>query len=266
LKAFRMQGRLEAESPDVARLFELGSVGVVEASGPKGAEILAYFEERVEVGLEGRWEDVEAIDHVAAYRAELKPVRVGPLVVAPTHRRASLAAGEQVVWLDPGSAFGTGHHETTRLALAALAGRELVDRSVLDVGSGSGILAVAADRLGASLAVGVDTDVATVAVARRNAVLNRSRARFLQGSVDHPDLPSRFDVVVANLYAELHAALMPAYLARLNPDGVLLLTGILTRLEAIVRRALPTGVRCRVEREGEWSLLVVDPAASDRTS
>ncbi len=252
-----MTGRLEPESPAVARLFECGSLGAVEETGGSGVEIVAYFDRQVELGLEGRWEDVETFDYVAAYRADLKAVRVGSLVVAPTHRRAELEAGQQVVWLDPGTAFGTGHHETTRLALGTLVSIDLVGRSVLDVGAGSGILTVAADRLGAGLALGVDIDAATVEVARRNAVLNRSRARFLTGSVDHPDLPARFDVIVANLYAELHAALMPAYLARLNAGGALLLTGILTRLEPTVRRALPEGLPFRVEREGEWSLFAV---------
>jgi ribosomal protein L11 methyltransferase len=259
VKAFRMAGHLEAESPAVARLFERGSLGAVEEVGEDGAEIVAYFDGEIELGLEGRWEDVEEVDHVAAYRETLEPVVVGPLVIAPTHRRAELAAGQQVVWLDPGTAFGTGHHETTRLALAALGRIDLVGRSVLDVGAGSGILAVCADRLGAGLALGVDTDAATVDVAHRNAALNRSRARFLAGSLDHPDLPRRFDVIVANLYAELHVALLPTYLRRLNVAGVLLLTGILTRLEPTVLRALPDDLPYRVERDGEWSLLAAGP-------
>ena len=262
MKAFRMAGRLESESPAVARLFELGSLGAVEEVSEGGPEIVAYFERRVVLGLEGRWEDVEAFDYVAAYRAELEPVVVGPLVIAPTHRRAELEAGQQVVWLDPGSAFGTGHHETTRMALGALAGLDLLGRSVLDVGAGSGILSVCADRLGAGSAIGVDIDAATVDVARRNAALNRSRARFLAGSLDHPDLPARFDVIVANLYVELHAALVPGYLGRLNAGGVLLLTGILTRLEPTVLRALPDDLPYRVERDGEWSLIAAGPASS----
>ncbi len=254
-----MAGRLEAESPAVARLFERGSLGAVEEVGEGGTEIVAYFDAEVELDLEGRWEDVEEVDHVAAYRASLEPVTVGPLVIAPTHRRAELEAGQQVVWLDPGTAFGTGHHETTRMALGALGGIDLVGRSVLDVGAGSGILGVCADRLGAALAIGVDTDAATVDVARLNAALNRSRARFLVGSLEHPDLPRRFDVIVANLYAELHAALLPAYLRRLNVGGVLLLTGILTRLEATVLGALPDALPYRVERDGEWSLVAAGP-------
>ena len=250
-----MSGPLDPESPAVARLFDLGSVGVAEETGPHGPETVAYFADERELGLIGRWEDVADVDHVAAYRAGLKPVRVGPLVIAPSHRRASLAVGEHVVWCDPGTAFGTGHHETTRLALAALADLDLVGRSVLDVGTGSGILTIAADRLGARLALGVDIDAEAVRVARANAALNRSRVRFLVGSVDHHDLPTRFDVVVANLYAELHVALMAAYAGRLNRGGRLLLTGVLTRLEGLVRDALPGAWPVRVRRRGEWALL-----------
>ncbi|MEJ2292191.1 MAG: 50S ribosomal protein L11 methyltransferase [Deinococcales bacterium] len=252
-----MPGPLDPESVAVARLFDLGSLGVVEETGPDGPEVVAYFDSERELGLGGRWEDVGEVDYVAAYRAGLKPVRVGPLVIAPSHRRASLGAGEQVVWLDPGTAFGTGHHETTRLALEALAAHDLTGRSVLDVGAGSGILTIAADRLGARLALGVDVDAEAVRVARVNAVLNRSRARFLVGSIDHVELPARVDVIVANLFAELHVELMPAYRDRLNRGGRLLLTGILARLEPIVLEALPEGWPRRTMRQGEWSLLAV---------
>lgn len=253
-----MSGALDDESPVLARLFALGARGVMEQAGAEGPETVAYFEDEIPLDLAGTWEPVEDIDYVAAYRAGLKPVRVGPLVIAPTHRRASLSAGQQVVWLDPASAFGTGHHDTTRLALRALAGVDLVHRSVLDVGAGSGILTIAADRLGAAVAVGVDIDRQSVDVARANAALNRSRARFLVGSVDHPDLPRRFDVIVANLYAELHARLLPSYLARLNAGGKLLLTGILGRLAATVEQALPASCRFQRRREGEWLLLEVE--------
>ena len=255
MKAVRLPGPLDGESPRMARLFELGCVGAAEVPGEDGPQVLAYFEGVVELPFDGAWEDVEDVDYVAAYRRELRPVRAGPLVVAPSHRRVRLDAGEQVLWLDPGSAFGTGHHETTRMALEALGRLDLSGMSVLDVGAGSGILAIAADRLGAARAIGVDTDPATVPVARANARLNRSRAVFLAGSLGHPELPGRFDVIVANLYAELHTALMGTYLARLNAGGRLLLTGILVRLESVVRDALPAGPSVGTVRQGEWSLL-----------
>jgi len=257
VKAFRLGGALETESPRLARLFELGCVGVAEVAGADGPQLLAYFPEAIDLQLDGRWEDVADVDYLADYRRRLLPVRAGGLMVTPSHRTVELSVGEQVVWLDPGSVFGTGHHESTRLALAALWQLDLVGLSVLDVGAGSGILAIAADRLGAGSAIGVDRDPATVPVARANARLNRSRARFLAGSVDHPELPRRVDVIVANLYAELHVALMEAYLVKLGAGGKLLLSGILTRLEPSVREALPATSPCKVRREGEWSFLEV---------
>ncbi len=253
-----MPGALDHESPVLARLFALGATGAMETAGEQGPETLAYFPEELPLDLEGAWESVDEVDYVRAYREGLEAVRVGPLVIAPTHRHPALQAGEQVVWLDPATAFGTGHHETTRLALAALSDLDLVGRSVLDVGAGSGILAIAADRLGAASALGVDVDAATVPVARANAALNRSRARFLEGSLDHPALPRTFDVVVANLYAEVHVTLMAAYLERVVPGGRLLLTGVLARLSHLVERALPAGAVPRLRHEGEWVLVEVE--------
>lgn len=255
MKAFRLHGPLDGEIPAVARLFELGCVGATEVAGESGPEVVAYFEHAVALPLPGVWEDVEEVDYVATYRRELKPVRAGALVIAPSHRQVTLSAGEQVLWLDPGAAFGTGHHETTRLALTALGELDLLGLRVLDVGAGSGILAIAADRMGAAAAFGVDTDAATVTVARANAIRNRSRARFLVGGLDHAELPAEFDVIVANLHAELHAELMAAYLGRLAPSGRLLLTGILTRLAATVTAALPRACRVTWRYEGDWSLL-----------
>jgi len=164
--------------------------------------------------------------------------------------------GHAIIWLDPGSAFGTGHHETTRMALTALGRLDLLGRTVLDMGSGTGLLAIAADVLGSAAAYGVDVDAATIPVARENARRNLSGARFAEGSVDLPTLPGRFDVVVANLYAELHAELMPLYVRRLLPGGKLLLTGILTRLAHVVQDAVPSELTLDDElRDGEWSLL-----------
>lgn len=256
MKTFRFAGPLDDESPAVSALWDRGCLGVAE----QGSDVLAYFDRERDLSdvpaLAGSWEDASEVDHVAAYFAGLEPVGAGDLVIAPTHTRPTLEAYQQVVWLDPGSAFGTGHHETTRLALRALAAMDVRKKHVLDVGSGSGILAIAADRLGAASAVGVDTDLATLEVARGNAQRNRSRARFLHGSVDHPRLRGTFDVIVANLFAELHVELFGAYVRRLAPGGHALLTGILEAREVLVSEAIPSGLSVvGTDRDSGWILV-----------
>lgn len=263
MRAWRVPGAAVGpqgdEGPAAAALWEAGAVGVwwVEP------DLLGYFaDDAAAPAVPGAWEAADDTDHVAAYLAELRPVDVGPVVIAPSHREVTLRAPQQVVWLDPGMAFGTGHHETTRLALEALGRLPLGGRRVLDVGAGSGVLAIAADRLGAAEAWGVDIDPDTVPIARANAASNRSRARFEAGAFGDASLPAPFDVVVANLYAELHAALLDAYAAVAAPGADLLLTGILAPRDALVRAALAArGARApRLELvderlDGGWWLL-----------
>lgn len=261
MRAYRIAdaGRdpLASEGPLASALWDAGAAGVAE----EGADLVGYFEfdPTVAVPAGGTWEDVDDVDHVAAYYRALTAVEVGPLVVAPTHREVLLKAGQTVVWLDPGMAFGTGHHETTRLALESLVGLDLAGRRVLDVGAGSGLLAIAADRLGAADAWGLDVDPETVAVARANARANRSRARFETGGFGDVPVDPAVDVVVANLYAELHAAFLPGYAAITTPGADLLLTGIIEPRDALVRAALaahagPFDV-VAWRRDGDWCLV-----------
>jgi ribosomal protein L11 methyltransferase len=258
MNVFRLAG-VDGESAEAAELWSLGCQGLIEERSADGTPVLlAYFSERVDLPLDGTWETRPDVDHVAEYQAGLAPVRVGHVVVAPSHATVTATDGDLIIWLDPGSAFGTGHHETTSMALAALADTAggLAGKSVLDVGSGTGLLAIAADRLGAESSYGVDVDPLTVPVARENASRNRSRARFSLGSLEAAGLPTRFDVVVANLYAELHAALFAAYADRLLPGGTAYLTGILASLRTTVTAAAPATLRLVDERQdGEWLLL-----------
>ncbi len=263
-RAYRLRGRAdEAEGAPAAALWEAGCSGVVidrdDLVGIFDAPAAAL--ETGALPLDGIWEDVDERDHVAAYFAGLEPVEVGAIVVAPTHRRVSLSAGQRVLWLDPGMAFGTGHHETTRLVLAALAdpSRDLRGLRVLDVGSGSGVLAIAADLLGAAEAVGVDVDPNTVPIARANAALNRSRAHFSRADfAQAPPAPASVDLLVANLFAELHVALLDAYAAALRAGGRALLSGIIAGREELVRGRLRPPLRLlRQQHEGEWWLLEI---------
>jgi ribosomal protein L11 methyltransferase len=207
---------------------------------------------------------VDEAEWADAWKAHFPVLRVGRrIVIRPTWRRHRAAPDDIVLALDPGMAFGTGLHPTTRLCLAALedaAERGSLDGArVLDVGCGSGILAIAAARLGAAVILGVDTDPiaveATVANARRNRLVRRIRARL--GSL--PSGEPAHDVVLANLIASILITLAVPLAAELRPGGLLLASGIFGDREAEVAAAF-RGAGLTVEArmaEGEWVALTV---------
>jgi ribosomal protein L11 methyltransferase len=205
---------------------------------------------------------VHETDWADAWKAYFPVMRIGRrIVIRPTWRRHRRRPGDVVVALDPGMAFGTGLHPTTRLCLLAI--ESLADRGLLagaralDVGCGSGILAIAALKLGADRVLGVDTDPiaveATTANARRNAVARRLRARECSLPTGEPPV----DVVLANLIAGVLVALAPALRDALEPAGRLLASGIFVDREAEVRAAFG-GVGLDVVgrlAEGDWVAL-----------
>ena len=207
---------------------------------------------------------VEEADWADAWKAYFPVMRVGRrLVIRPTWRDHTPAPDDVVLALDPGMAFGTGLHPTTRLCLAALEpladdGR-LDGAHVLDVGCGSGILAIAALRLGASDALGVDTDPIAVEATADNAHRNGLGRRLVvrQGSLPSGEGP--FDVVLANLVAGVLVPLAPLLRDELQPDGTLVASGIFADREAEVTDAfaaegLVAGTRTS---EGDWVALEV---------
>ena len=205
---------------------------------------------------------VHEADWAEAWKAYFPVLRVGRrLVIRPTWRRNRSAPNDVVISLDPGMAFGTGLHPTTRLCLEGLErladdGR-LAHARVLDVGCGSGILAIAALKLGAVSALGVDTDPiaveATLANARRNGLGRRLRAS--EGSV--PTSQPEVDVVLANLIAGVLVELAVPLRDALRPGGTLLASGIFVDREDVVRRAFE-GAGLEVSTrlaEGDWVAL-----------
>lgn len=201
-------------------------------------------------------------DWASAWKAYFPVLRVGRrIVIRPTWRRHRREAEDVVIAMDPGMAFGTGLHPTTRLCLAALEpladdGR-LTGARVLDVGCGSGILAIAALRLGAASALGVDTDPiaieSTDANARRNGLTRRTRAWV--GSLPSGEPP--FDVVLANLIAGVLVPLAPALRLEIADGGTLLASGIFIDREAEVRAAFAAAGLAVSHRlvEGDWVAL-----------
>jgi ribosomal protein L11 methyltransferase len=205
---------------------------------------------------------VQEADWADTWKAYFPVIRIGRrLVIRPSWRRHRRRAEDVVLALDPGMAFGTGLHPTTRLCLAAV--EALADEGVLegarvlDVGCGSGILGIAALQLGAATVLGVDTDPiaieATTANARRNGLARRTRTRV--GSL--PTGEPAFDVVLANLIAGVLAALAAELRGELRPGASLLASGIFVDREGDVRVALETAgleVRGRTA-EGDWVAL-----------
>jgi ribosomal protein L11 methyltransferase len=205
---------------------------------------------------------VDEADWADAWKAHFPVLRVGRrIVIRPTWRRHRAAPDDVVLALDPGMAFGTGLHPTTRLCLAALEDAaergSLEGARVLDVGCGSGILAIAAARLGAAKVLGLDTDPvaveATVANARRNRLGRRIHARL--GSL--PSGEPAHDVVLANLIASVLITLAVPLAQELRPGGLLLASGIFGDREAEVATAF-RGAGLMLEEqtaEGDWVAL-----------
>jgi ribosomal protein L11 methyltransferase len=203
-----------------------------------------------------------------AWKRHFEVLRVGQrLVLKPSWRRHRARPGDLVIEIDPGMAFGTGQHETTRMCLEALEDRLSQGALVLDVGTGSGILALAAALLGAARIDAIDVDPVAVRVARENVERNRvgDLVRVAQGSLGEawPDAKSpagRYDLVLANLSSRLVQELAGPLVEALRPGGVALVSGLIDEHEAACRAALETAGAREVETQsdGAWRLLVVE--------
>ncbi len=222
---YRMLGTLENLDHITPDLWDAGCQGLTE----DGNTVIAYFAEQLELPFAGTWAKADDTDWIAKYRASVQPVTVGQVTITPPWLETNNNIALNII-LEPGLAFGTGQHETTRMAIAALQNHNLEQQKVLDVGAGTGILAIVAAKLGAT-AFGVDNDSSTVPVARENAVQNQVSATFLDGILENALHLAPFDLLIANLFAELHAMLMPQYVQALQPNGRLILTGILAGTE-----------------------------------
>lgn len=190
--------------------------------------------------------DVPDEDWAARSQASLRAVRVGNIIVAPPWDVPL------VITIQPSMGFGTGHHATTRLCLAALQQLELRGRTVIDVGTGSGVLAIAASLLGAANVIGLDDDADAVHAAKENLALN-PRARVVLRVGDLRDADAAWaDVVLANLTGGLLMA-AATQLGRLTDDeGRLILSGFTDREEAEVVAAFPHRAVEHRAQEGEW--------------
>ena len=200
-------------------------------------------------------------DWSANWKTNFKPMRVGRrLVILPTWEEAPLKRDDDITLLiDPGMAFGTGGHETTRLCLEIL--ENIMDNmplmltpSALDLGTGSGILAIAAVKLGAGRVCALDTDPQAIEVARENFVLNDVADQIECGATPIEAFAGTFDVILANILAEELARLAPYLIDHLKIGGFLVLSGILAEKESLVFKAFLANDLEYIETRsnGEW--------------
>lgn len=197
-------------------------------------------------------------DWAHAWKDHFRPHRVGPFVIAPPWAEPPPADGLPVI-IDPGLAFGTGLHPTTRLCLELTAELLRPGEAVLDLGTGSGILAVAAARLGAGSVLALDIDPLAVKAARANVRRNglSRRIRVARGTLKGPAGP--FGLILANLSAPVLTELAPAVAGSLQAGGRLVMSGLLVG-RADELEALYTGLGLRPlgrRTSADWAALAL---------
>ncbi|MDT8420509.1 MAG: 50S ribosomal protein L11 methyltransferase [Desulfuromonadales bacterium] len=179
-------------------------------------------------------------DWAENWKQNFSVLRIGQhLVIKPTWENVQAGKEDRVIEIDPGMAFGTGTHGTTLLCLetiAELMAAEDPPRSLLDVGTGSGILALAAAVLGCQRVLACDIDEQACQVARANVAHNNLNTRIETTTTPLEELSGEFDLVIANILAEENVRLKQALTRRLAPGGYLILSGILTEKESFVRQ------------------------------
>ncbi len=229
-------------------------------------------------GLEAEWlaeepslSELADADWKESYKVHFKAWQFGRLHWVPVWERETfrLPAGDEVLWLDPGMAFGTGNHETTRLVverLVGFAGKGGTHGRVIDAGCGSGILALSAVKLGYDAVAAFDNDPQAVAISRQNAELNglTGRVDFYEGDLVTGLAGRQAELVLANIQADVLMKFAGPLVAAVAPAGALVLSGILaTELEQVRNwfEAMPPGWRTDSRVMGEWSDLVVTRSA-----
>lgn len=256
-------------------LWDAGATGLEErdattmdAAAGDGVTLVAHFDEEADaleaVGLvtarfDGRF--VPTVEHIVGddwrerWKAFFHTTRVGErLVVRPSWETHDAREGDLVIVLDPGQAFGTGTHETTRLVMRELEARVSGGEHVLDVGCGSGILGIAALKLGAARVVAVDVDPIAVRVTDENAEINGVAIEASTTPVE--DVPGRYPIVLANIRSPILIPMTESLVAHLTPGGVLVLSGLLAEEESEIRAVYDAHLRFDgVRRDGDWIAL-----------
>jgi ribosomal protein L11 methyltransferase len=268
---------VKAEAADIAAALELeGSaqaVLIAEEPFADGAVVEALYTEPPDAAflsrVAGRAVTVEPLpdqDWIRLSQQGLPPVRAGRFFVYGAHDAGKVPHGVIAMKIEAGMAFGTGHHETTALCLSVLsdlARGQAAFRNVLDLGTGTGLLAIGAAKLWKKRVLASDIDPVAVEVTRQNARANGVAPLVLAAVADGLDNPllknsAPYDLIVANILAGPLTRLAPSITRALAPGGTLLLSGLLRNQELLVTSFYPRLRLVERHRMGPWSALVLE--------
>ncbi len=203
-----------------------------------------------------------------SWKEHFKPFPIVPgLIISPTWEEYQKAPGEMLLEMDPGMAFGTGHHATTSLSLALLKGvlaTDTIKRKILDVGTGTGILGMAAVLFGAGEVLGIDNDPDAVKAAEENVVRNGLQKSMQVSLAPLSALAGEYQVVVANIVHDILLDISTDLTRLTANNGVLILSGILVgeQVESVVSRFVESGFVLKKEKvRGEWVALMFTKGA-----
>lgn len=225
------------------------------ATRDRAAEALAGLAPEIDTGAI----DLPDDDWVARSQQALTAIEAGRFIVAPPWDVPSpVPEGRTVIVIEPSMGFGTGHHQTTRLCLAALSDLELAGRSVLDLGTGSGVLAMAASHLGATEILGLDVDADAIAAAERSAALNTPPTPVVFATADlFGEPPAPADLVVANLTGAMLIKAAAVLASATATGGVLVISGFMDYEVEGVEQALTAFSVERRLAEDVWRAAVL---------
>lgn len=232
----------------------------IEDNDEREAKIRAYIEE---LGGEFSKEIIDDSDWKNNWKKFFKILKPNKtIVIVPTWEEYEKKDGEEIIKLEPGMAFGTGSHETTSLCIKKLEEYMKPGMKVLDIGTGSGILSIAASKLGASKVLGVDIDPMSVYIANENKKLNEvTNAEFIVGDL-LSKVKDKYDIVVSNILAEVIVTMTGDLHKFLNKDGIFISSGILKVKSAMVIDSLEVNGFdiLNVEDLNEWTSIVAKHA------
>lgn len=243
--------RITCSRDDVDRvsgeLWAAGTLGIREIEEGESVVLIATFAN----AQPGAWKEDQSIDWIAETQRAWPPRLIGQRIfLAPPWNREPAPEGRFRLVHNPSSASGTGEHPCTQLALAALEQHITAGIRVVDVGTGSGILAVAARLLGAVSAIGLDTDEAALDVARENHALNALAPQLIVGSAECLS-DSCADILVANINATVLLSIADEFLRISARGGRLILTGFTEPELSTIEQIFPPFAKC-VHQSGEW--------------